>query len=465
MSASLARLRPSHVVVTLFALAAVAVLALSGEGFPPRAAAGAALALVAIGFWASGAIPEHLTAIIFFLVAMALAIAPAPVVFSGFASSAFWLLFGGMIVGTAVQKTGLGARLARTMARRIGVSYGGVLAGIMAVEVLLAFVMPSSVGRVVLMMPVALSLADAFGFGPGTRGRTGIAMIAGLGAFLPGFGVLPANVPNLVLIGAADTLYGLKPVYGDYLLLHFPVLGLLKAVVAVVVVRLLFPDTARPLPDDAAVDTPWTMPEKRLAVILVAALALWATDFVHGVSPAWVALAAGVACMLPPFRLIDAEKMTEAVQFRPLLYVAGVLALGAIVAQTGAAAHMAEQFLSVAGLAPGQDAYNFLAVVAASIAVGVLGTVPSVPAVLTPLAGDLSAAMGLPLATVLMMQVPAYSTVLFPFQGPPMIVAMQLGNVSMRDGVRATLAVAAVTVTVLLPLDFLWWDLLGRFDG
>jgi len=42
---------------------------------------------------------------------------------------------------------------------------------------------------------------------------------------------------------------------------------------------------------------------------------------------------------------------------------------------------------------------------------------------------------------------------------------MQLGNVSMRDGVRATLGVALVTIVVLLPLDFLWWRLLGRFDG
>ena len=70
-----------------------------------------------------------------------------------------------------------------------------------------------------LLMPVALGLADVFGFREGSRGRIGIAMTAGLGAFLPGFGVMPANVPNLVMIGAADTLYGLKPVYGAYLLL------------------------------------------------------------------------------------------------------------------------------------------------------------------------------------------------------------------------------------------------------
>ncbi len=459
------RLRPGPSVAALFLLAGAALLVLPVEGLPREAAMGGALALAAIGLWATNAIPEHVTALLFFLIAMVAGVATAPVVFSGFASSAFWLLFGGMIVGAAVRDTGLGARVAGMMARRMGVSYTGILVGIMCVALGLAFVMPSSVGRVVLLMPVALGLADVFGFGEGTRGRIGIAMTAGLGAFLPGFGIMPANVPNLVMIGAADTLYGLKPVYGDYLLLHFPVLGLLKAMTVVLVMRLLFPDRIRQDAGTAVPPGPLSPAEWRLSVILVVALGLWATDFIHGVSPAWVALGAGVACMLPPFNLVDSAKITDALQIRPLLYIAGVLSLGAVVASTGIADHLADGFLRVADLAPGKDAWNFFAVVGSSIALSLLSTAPNVPAVLTPLADQLSVAMGLPLVTVLMMQVPAFSTVLFPFQGPPVVVAMQLGKVPVRDGIRATLAVAILTLLILLPLDFLWWQLLGRFDG
>lgn len=459
------RLRLGPSVAGLFLLAAAALLLLPIDGLSHEAAMGGALALAAIGFWATNAIPEHLTALLFFLIAMVAGVATAPVVFSGFASSAFWLLFGGMIVGAAVRDTGLGARVAGALARRMGVSYLGVLTGLMCVALGLAFVMPSSVGRVVLLMPVALGLADVFGFGEGSRGRIGIAMTAGLGAFLPGFGVMPANVPNLVMIGAADTLYGLKPLYGDYLLLHFPVLGLLKAVTVVAVVRLLFPDEIRTDARTAPSPGELSPAERRLVMILVAALALWATDFIHGISPAWIALGAGIACMLPPFRLIDPARFTDAVQFRPLLYISGVLSLGAVVASTGIADHMASGFLRLAELEPGKDAWNFFAVVGASIGVSLLGTAPTVPAVLTPLADQLSVAMGLPLATTLMMQVPAYSTVLFPFQGPPVVVAMQLGKVPIRDGIRATLTVAIITILILLPLDYLWWQVLGRFDG
>mgnify|MGYP003346625559 CR=1 FL=1 len=39
--------------------------------------------------------------------------------------------------------------------------------------------------------------------------------------------------------------------------------------------------------------------EKRLALILALALLLWMTDSLHGLRAGWVALAAGLACLLP----------------------------------------------------------------------------------------------------------------------------------------------------------------------
>jgi len=44
---------------------------------------------------------------------------------------------------------------------------------------------------------------------------------------------LPANAPNLVLAGAAETLYGITFIYGEWLLVQLPVMGILKALVIV----------------------------------------------------------------------------------------------------------------------------------------------------------------------------------------------------------------------------------------
>jgi hypothetical protein len=93
--------------------------------------------------------------------------------------------------------------------------------------------------------------------------------------------------------------------------------------------------------------------------------------------------------------------------------------------------------------------------------VGFLTTLPGVPAVLTPLARDLADASGLPLMSVLMLEVVAFGVLFLPYQSPPTMIAIQMTGTPMRHGTRLCLALAALTLLVLLPLDYLWWRWLG----
>ena len=70
--------------------------------------------------------------------------------------------------------------------------------------VLMSFVMPSSVARIVVIMPVAISLAERVGFERGSEGYKGIILATGLGVLLPAFGILPANIVNVILVGASE---------------------------------------------------------------------------------------------------------------------------------------------------------------------------------------------------------------------------------------------------------------------
>jgi di/tricarboxylate transporter len=85
------------------------------------------LAVAAIGLWATSAIPEPITAVFFFTVAMLLKAAPAGVVFGGFESAALWLIFGGLVMGVAVKSTGLGERIATRLGHAFGETYWGVI--------------------------------------------------------------------------------------------------------------------------------------------------------------------------------------------------------------------------------------------------------------------------------------------------------------------------------------------------
>jgi len=424
-----------------------------------------AIVIVALSLWGTNALPGYLTAFLFFLTAILLKVAPPATVFSGFASTAMWLSIGGFVIGMAIRSTGLGASLAAYLGRRLETSYAHLIWGLLIVCVLLGFIMPSSIGRAVMMVPIGMALADRCGFAPGSVGRTGIALAVAFGCHVPTFAILPSNVPNMVLIGAADTIYGQHLAYTDYLFLHFPVLGVVKTVVIGALILWLFP--ARPElamtaaePDKAASDRKGQV---RLAVVLAGALGLWLTDAWHGISPAWVGLGAACILLLPRIGLVDGETFAKETNVGMLFFIAGALGLGAVVNSTGLGTAIAGQIETWLPLDPGADFVNFLSLAGLSFVTGLGTTLPGIPAVLTPMAGDLANQTGFVLYTVLMTQVIGFSTILFPYQSPPLMVGMHLANEPVQILLRITVPLTIITLLVLVPLDFLWWRLLGLF--
>jgi di/tricarboxylate transporter len=421
------------------------------------------LIIATVGLWATHAIPEHITSLGFMTLAVVLGIATPAVAFSGFAGGAVWLLFGGIIIGLAVSDSGLGQRIVRSALRGLTRSYVRAVWGLMAACLLLAFLMPASIGRIVILMPIALALADHMGFAAGSRGRTGFALTIGCGSFLPTFAILPANLPNVVLFGAAETIYGVVPTYAEYLLWHLPVMGVLRAVVLVLIILAMFPDEARS-PETEPEPARMSARQRNLLIVLCMTLGLWTTDFIHHVSPAWVALLAAIVILIPAFGLAPPTALADKTNLRPFFFVAGVLGVGALVADSGLGAEIAAFLGRWVTFDPARPFSNYASLIGVSMVFGAAATVPGAPTFLVPLAQDLSIASGMPLMVVLMTQIVGLSALLLPYQSPPLVVAIGLGGVRIRDAIRVILASTAATLVVLAPLNFLWWRLLGLME-
>ena len=426
-----------------------------------RIAAASVLVGFAILSWAFGLFAEPVTTLVFLLLGVLFAVAKPAVIFSGFASEAWWLVFGGAITAVAVEATGLGRRLAGLLFGRVGGAYWRCVAAVALAAVGLAFLMPSTNGRVLLLIPIVLAFAERLGLEPGGPGHSGLVVTLAAASYMPSTAILPANVPNSILLGAAQSLYGIKLSYGPYLLLHFPILGVLKLVLLIWLVCRLFPEH-RPLAlAQEEAPAPISSAERRLAVLLGAALVLYITDFIHGISPAWISLGTGILCLMPPFGVLSPKTFSARVNVVTLIYIAGILGLGAIVADSGLAAAAAAHFLAATPIAPGRTVTDLGILTAIGSGLALLTTVTGVPAVLTPLAREFAAASGLPLLSVLMLQVVVFSTVLLPFSSPPMMIALQLGGVGIKQATKLTLGLALLTALLLWPLDYFWWQLLG----
>ncbi len=420
----------------------------------------AALTAVTIGLWATSRLPEYLVALLFFAGATILRVAPTEVVFSGFASSAFWLVLSGFVLGAAIREVGLADRVARLLAAHLSSSWPRMVGGVVLLTYALAFVMPSNMGRVTLLMPVVMALAERAGLAENSRGRVGLALAVGFGTFQLSASILPANVPNLVMTGAAERAYGAHFGYLPYLVLHAPVLGLMKGVVLAGCVAVLFPATPRAV---AMEDPPGPLSpaERRLGLLLCLTLLLWVSDSRHGIAPAWVGLAAACVCLLPRVGFLSGDAFAAGVNVRTCLYIAGILGLAAVVASSGLGDRIGRALLPLLPLDPARPALDFGALTGLTVLLDVAVTANGVPALFTPLARSLAEGTGFPLLTVLMVQVIGYATPLLPYQASPIVVAMGMGRVPARDGVRLCLLVAGVTFALLVPLDYLWFRVTG----
>ncbi|MCI5121619.1 MAG: SLC13 family permease [Candidatus Electrothrix sp. AUS4] len=386
---------------------------------------------------------------------------PGYVVLGLRSSAAIWLIFGGLVIGIAISSTGLGARLARSAAILLHGSYLKIISGLVLAGLLFSFLMPSAMGRVVLLTPIALSVADHFGFKEGSRGRIGVLLAIILGTYIPAFGILPANVPNMVLVGMAETQYHISILYGTYLLLHFPLLSLVKAVLIIALIRFLFPDqpVATPAQEEQTKNT-FSRNELILSLVLVSMLGLWITDFLHHISPAWVALGGALILLMPGVDIVGKKDFNQKINWGAIVFVAGILGLGGVINHTGLGRSLADGITGLLPLGVHQDFVNYMSVSLASALTGMLTTLPAVPAVLTPLSDSLAQATGLPVQTLLMMQVLGFSTIMLPYQAPPIVVGMQLSGEKLFHAAKICLVLALISVFILLPLNFFWWKLL-----
>ncbi len=454
------RIGVANVVAALVVATAVFLFVWSYSGVTdPQGWRTGALVVFALGLFATHVVAEYLAALIVLFLAVALNIAPTDVVFSGFTLGGLWLLFSGIIIGVAVGESGLGVYIARRFLSRVELDYPRAVILLVIVSASMGLVMPATIPRIIILLPITLGLAQAMGFAEGSRGYTGLAIAVIAGTFFPTFAVMTANLPTVLHVSAIQSIYGTAPPFGVFFAYHLPV-SILRAVALIVILIVFFREEAK-LTKAQAHDEAMTAQQKRLSVVLAGALFFWVTDFVHGVAPAWVALAAAIIVLWPQTRLLTPDAFKTKINLSPMLYLAGVLCIGALVQHSGLDAILGKAVVNSTGLVKGQDFVNYCATVVFSIIVCLLVTAAAAPVMLVPLAQQISDATGLSLEAVLMTQFFGFTTMFFPYQGPPLVVALGLCKITAASLIKTCSVLALIVIALGAPLNYLWWSILG----
>ncbi|MFM8321487.1 MAG: SLC13 family permease [Chloroflexota bacterium] len=203
--------------------------------------------------------------------------------------------------------------------------------------------------------------------------------------------------------------------------------------------------------------------EKTTLAWVLLALALWSSDALHHIDPAWVALLVVVGLALPVVGgVLDAKDLSSGVNWPILFFVAGAMAIGTVGKSTGLANWLAATLLPAT---PPQNAYVFAALVggATMLIHMLLGSALACMSIVAPPMVHYAVEAGWsPLFPALLVYTAVAIHYIFPFQQVIILLGQgETGGYSARHVLKYGLPLTIVALIVLIPIEVTWWMILG----
>lgn len=374
----------------------------------------------------------------------------------GFTYPATWLVVFGIVMGEAIERSGLGARFERALYGQFlptgGVTdpervYRRLLVVLCLAGAGLALVVPSAMVRVLVMAPIVTDIGGRF-----SRDSARVGIFTGplVATYYSGTGVQTGSLPNVVVVDILQASGGVDVSWLGWLLTMFPLMGLGRALlVALVVARLCrptgtdfeSPDTSRRAVDDRS---------GRMALLLLLGVAIWLTDAWHGLHPAFGALVVVVLALLPPVEVLSIDAL-EDVDVSIAFFVAAVFAIADGLTATGIADQAARTVLGTVP-EPSSLAGSLVFTFAVTLVSMLFVEGVAVASILTPvLLESVPAAHATP---VVMAEAMALGTYFFPYQSGVLIAILGEGVVETKQLVVVASACSIASTVLLVPLQF-----------
>lgn len=379
----------------------------------------------------------------------------------GFRSPATWLVVLGILLGEAIQQSGLATVVERlsfdTLPSEAGtdatVAYRRLLVVLSAVALGFVVLVPSSLVRVLILGPILVSIGDLF-----TEQRPQIGLFLGplFVTYYAGTGILTGSLPNIIITGLVEANAGVSLRWVEWAVWLGPVMGVGRAAAVTGIAYLLY----RPRnPDaiDATVSGERSVEAaakaRRMMVFLFVGVAIWATDTIHGLHPLYGALAVTLLAFAPRIGVLDSDAVGN-VDVSIVFFLGAIFAIAEGLQQTGFTDLATDTILS--GFPRDGSlivALAFLVVTTLALTFVMEGL--AVASVLTPVLVSFSESVGLPLVPVVMTEAIALNTYFFPYQSAVLVAILGLDVVDSIELIRMAALCSLVTLLVLLPIQIL----------
>lgn len=397
--------------------------------------------------------------------------------FYQFGQEVIWLMVAAFIIASALERSGIGKRIAYSMALWFGRSAKMTLLGFIILNIVLAFVVPSTTARAAIVLPIALLMAQAYGAKPGESKFGKLLMLQQpIANNLATAMILTATAPQIIAWGFISTLAGVEVPWITWLIAQAPIILITLFLMWLVGLKLWKPEVDKPL---GGIDKireelrklgPMTREEKTALAIFALVVFLWATDKIQPLMfcglkiPYSVAAVIGAILLFMP-KIGPLKSWKDAkIPWDLMVFSAGAYAVGMALEDTGAAKWMATALINATGLSQGVHPY-----VAYAILVGIMmyshiifssKTVRTV--IFIPLYIILAESLGIP---PVMIALPAAFTIAWtislPFNCKPNLIYYGTGYFNVTDEFLYGIITCTIGYILYLTIGWAWFNFLG----
>jgi sodium-dependent dicarboxylate transporter 2/3/5 len=443
------------------------------EGMTPAAWHVAGIAALMATWWVTAPIPIPVTALMPMVLFPLLTIMPIRESTAPYADPVIFLFMGGFILGIAMQRWNLHARIGLSVLAKVGTSPKRLLAG-MLISTAFVSMWVSNTSTAIMMLPVAISILALYDEHAKTdeisRRNLGIILVLAVAyaSNIGGLGTLIGTPTNALLRGYMEREHGVQIGFAQWMVLGVPLVIVMLIACWLILMR-LFPVAAGTGTDATHVVTDQlrrlgriSAAEKRVAVVFAITAIAWITRpafaaLVPQVDDTVIAIAAAIALFFVPSGMAEGGRLltwddVKALPWGVLLLFGGGLSLAAAIGSSGLDDYVG------ASLGALENWPVFFVVAATSLMMIFLTELTSntaSAAAFLPLGGAVALGLGFdPLLITIPLTLAASCGFMMPVGTPPNAIAYASGRVTMGQMIRAGIWLNLVGIALILVVSY-----------
>ncbi len=444
-------------------LVAAAVMALPLDGLSVEGKRCLGLSLLAVIFWATKVAHPGYVSVLLLTAYIVMDVAPVGVTFGLWSTPVVYLVVGGYLIAAAVKDSGLGQRISYMYILKFVSGYRSIVVGAYVLGLLLSFLIPHPWPRSFLIMSVMIGIIKSSGMSRKDGANIGLAVFAG-------------SCPTSMILLTGDSLIntiacGFSGHEVSWLgwLWQMGVPGVFASIATLLLqLKLYKPEGDFQLDKEAVREDMARMGglsgvEKRCIFWVAFAIVMWATDSIHGIHTAWIALIAVVGLSMPLIGGVLKPQSWNDVPLATLLFLTAALAIGKVGAHTGM-----NEWLANALLPDSVPVNPFLfagLVTVVGVAIHmVLGSVLAVMGIVIPTILTFTASSGMdPLVPSLLVYTTLAMHYVLPFHHMNMLVGLgdDQGLYNDKEVMRLGIPLTVIVFVTTIGVEIIWWRITG----